>query len=446
MRTTPQTYPEYKRTLISGLVNLPAHWQVARLKSLCKRHSLYGANIPATEYLGSGVRFLRTTDITDHGHLTGEGVHLPAQAVTEYILSDGDILVSRSGTVGRSFLYRSDIHGPCAYAGYLVRFVPKTRQIADYIYLFTKTPAFQEFLRTAAISSTIENVNAEKYANCMLPVPPPDEQAAIVRYLDHADEIISRYISAKERLIALLEEQRKAVIHQAVTRGLDPNCPLRPSGIDLLHDVPEHWQITQLKRLSQNGALYGANIPASQYTTHGVRFVRTSDITESGQLTSSGVNISLHSAEGYLLNDGDVLLSRSGTIGRAFLYQSNLHGQCAYAGYLVRFVPNTKAVPKFIFYFTKSQPFTDFLSTTAISSTIENLNGQRYGNAPILVPQPAEQATIVAHIESATEKTDTAANQAHQQISLMNEYRTRLIADVVTGQIDVRNAAVELPD
>ena len=226
MTTPPQAYPKYKNAPIPGLDHLPAHWQVARLKSLCKRHSLYGANIPATEYRGSGIRFLRTTDITDHGHLTGEGVHLPAQAVTEYILSDGDILVSRSGTVGRSFLYRSDIHGPCAYAGYLVRFVPKTRQTADYIYLFTKTPVFQEFLRTATISSTIENVNAEKYANCLLPVPPLDEQAAIARYLDHADELINRYISAKERLITLLEEQRQAVIHQAVTKGARPSRPI----------------------------------------------------------------------------------------------------------------------------------------------------------------------------------------------------------------------------
>ena len=93
-----------------------------------------------------------------------------------------------------------------------------------------------------AISSTIENVNANKYANAHLPLPPLPEQRAIVRYLDHVDERIRRYVSAKEKLIALLEEERQAVIHRAVTRGLDPNVRLKPSGVEWLGDVPAHWE------------------------------------------------------------------------------------------------------------------------------------------------------------------------------------------------------------
>ena len=142
------------------------------------------------------------------------------QEVAEYTLNHGDILLSRSGTVGRSFIYQRTAHGPCAFAGYLVRFVPKTYQLG-HIHLFTKTAAFEGFIRTAAISSTIENVNAEKYANCHVPLPPPAEQAAIVAYIDqktdHIDALSERAATAIERL----NEHRAALINAAVTGKID---------------------------------------------------------------------------------------------------------------------------------------------------------------------------------------------------------------------------------
>ena len=191
------------------------------MKRLCSQSALYGANVAATSYTIRGVRFLRTTDIDENGTLTGRGVYLPAELIHDYLLADGDILVSRSGTVGRSFLYERRMHGPCAYAGYLVRFVPFSLALSKYIFLFTKTSAFAGFLRAMAISSTIENVNGEKYANCPLPLPPPSEQTAIARFLDHVDLRIQRCIRAKEKLIALLEEQKQAVTHEAVTGQVD---------------------------------------------------------------------------------------------------------------------------------------------------------------------------------------------------------------------------------
>ena len=440
MRTTPQTYPEYKRTLISGLVNLPAHWQVARLKRLCKRHSLYGANIPATEYLSSGIRFLRTTDITDHGHLTGEGVHLPAQAVTEYILSDGDILVSRSGTVGRSFLYRSDIHGPCAYAGYLVRFVPKTRQIADYIYLFTKTLAFQEFLRTAAISSTIENVNAEKYANCLLPVPPPDEQASIVHYLDHADELINRYISAKERLITLMEEQRQAVIHQAVTRGLDPDVLMKPTGIPWLPEIPKHWAKHSISSVARPKSISGhpEQELLSVYLHQGV--IKFSDVDE------KRTNATSEDLANYqLVEPGDFVLNNQ-QAWRGSVGVSNHTGIVSPAYLVLSISPELQPTYANALFRDKSLVDQYLVASRGVGTIQRNLYWPHLKKVELPIPPKEEQHKIVDHLNKITKATESVVSHAQSQIDLMNEYRTRLIADVVTGQTDVRNATVELPD
>ena len=259
MTPTLSPYPTYKPSGVEWLSDVPEQWGVQRLKRVCSRSSLYGANVAATQYVDEGIRFLRTTDITEDGQLLDGGVFLPRGIVDGYLLTDGDILLSRSGTVGRSFLYSSTVQGECSYAGYLVRFVPNTEILPKYLFLFTKTTAFSGFLQVAAISSTIENVNADKYANCHIPLPPLPEQAAIARYLDHADRRIRRYVGAKRKLIALLEEEKQAVISQAVTRGLDPNVRLKPSGVEWLGDVPEHWEVRRLKQISviQTGITLG---------------------------------------------------------------------------------------------------------------------------------------------------------------------------------------------
>ena len=431
METARQTYPEYKNTAIPGFPSLPKHWQVARLKHLCDYHSLYGANIPASEYRDTGVRFLRTTDITDEGLLTDEGVYLPTQAVAEYILGDGDILLSRSGTVGRSFLYRHKIHGPCAYAGYLVRFVPKSYQLANYIHLFTKTTAFTEFIRTSAISSTIDNVNAEKYANCRLPLPPPDEQAAIIRYLDHADDLINRYISAKERLIALLEDHRQAVIHQAVTRGLDPNVQLKPSAIPWIGDVPAHWKISRTKNEFQS--LNHRRVPLSS-TERGSMTLRRYDY-----YGASGV---IDKVASYLFDDELLLIAEDG---------ANLVLRNSPLAIIARgkfWVNNHAHILKprrgnldFLAAVMQGINYTPWISGAAQPK----LTSDRLMGISIAVPSRSEQDDIMEQTKKLTSPITSSIKRTQRQLTLMEEYRTRLIADVVTGQTDVRNATIEVP-
>ena len=214
-------YTSHKDSGIEWLGKVPAHWEVKKLKYVCSRSGLYGANVAATHYQETGIRFLRTTDITDDGQIKKDGVFLPEELVCDYILNDGDILLSRSGTVGRSFLYQSKLHGPCAYAGYLVRFVPNPHTLPKYVFCFTKTHAFERFLRLMAISATIENVNADKYANAHLPAPPLEEQEEIADYLDRETEQIDALIEECEMAIGLLKERRTALISAAVTGAID---------------------------------------------------------------------------------------------------------------------------------------------------------------------------------------------------------------------------------
>ena len=281
-------------------------------------------------------------------------------------------------------------------------------------------------------------ITKESFLGAKIALPPLEEQAAIVRYLDDADQRIQAYVSAKERLIALLGEERQAIIHQAVTRGLDPDVRLKPSGVEWLGDVPEHWEVRKLKQVCSQHAQYGANIPASEYTASGIRFLRTTDITQDGDVVGEGVYIPPDISPEHLLSTGDILLTRSGaTIGQSFLYDAKKHGKCSFAGYLVRFSPNPEMLPRFIYLFTVTAGFQNPVQQSAITSTIDNVNAEKYANIHMPVPPPHEQIRIVQHLNELTGKVDGTIARARRQIQLMEEYRTRLIADVVTGKIDV---------
>ena len=444
-------HTDYKNSGSPWLGEIPKHWTTARLKQVCSQYALYGANVQASEYSASGIRFIRTSDITEGGNLQPEGVYIPTELVPEHILTDGDILLSRSGTIGRSFHYQSDRYGPCSYAGYLVRFVPGPKAQSRYVYLFTKTPAFQNAAKAVAISSTIENVNAEKYANITVPVPPPEDQAAIVRYLDKADQQIQAYIGAKQKLITLLEEERQAIIRQAVTRGLDPNVRLKASGVEWLGDVPEHWEVRRLKQLAfiQAGITIGSNQGDSELIER--PYLRVANV-QSGQLDLSNITTiqaSLSEIKRSTLKKGDVLMTEGGDIdklGRGCIWTGDIP-DCLHQNHVFAVRPNpTDLLPGFLVALMGSlQARTYFYTTAKQTTNLAATNRTTLGNLPIYLPSIAEQQDVLSLIEENARKLEYTITHSRRQIELMEEYRTRLIADVVTGKLDVRDAVEALP-
>lgn len=157
-----------------------------------------------------------------------------------------------------------------------------------------------------------------------VPLPPLPEQSAIVRFLDHADRRFRRYIRAKQKLIALLNEQKQAIIHRAVTRGLDPKVRLKPSGVQWLGDVPQHWAVRRLRYLIHGKLTYGANAAAQHANPEWPRYLRITDFGLDGTLRSDTFrSLPSEIAKDYLVQPGDVLLARSGaTVARHFLLGS----------------------------------------------------------------------------------------------------------------------------
>jgi len=439
-------YPAYKDSGVPWLGDVPGHWEVPRLKQVCTRSALYGANVPASEYSADGIRFLRTTDIRDDGSLKPGGVHISPESATGYVLDDGDLLISRSGTIGRSFVYDNARHGPCAYAGYLVRFVLGARVVPTYVMYYTKTPAFADFLKLMSIQSTIENVNAEKYANSVLPLPSLPEQMAIVRYLDHADRKVRHVIRARQQLIKLLTEQKQAIIQRAVTRGLDPNVRLKPSGVPWLGDVPEHWEILPLKRWVSTKITDGPH-ETPPLMDDGIPFMSAESMV--------GGRFDFGHRRGFISRElhevycrkcrpqrDDIFMCKSGaTTGKVSIVETDEEFSIWSPLALIRVSPQ-RILPRLLFSVLQSSYVQRQVHDTWSYGTQPNLAMEAMERLVIGLPPVNEQREILAHLEQETAPLAEAIDAAHREIDLLREYRTRLIADVVTGKLDVRNVPV----
>jgi type I restriction enzyme S subunit len=285
-----------------------------------------------------------------------------------------------------------------------------------------------------------------------LPSPPLDEQIAIVRFLEHADRRIRRYIAAKKKLIALLDEQKQAMIRRAVTRGLDPDVRLRRSGVVWLGDVPENWEVARLKsRLERNDAgAWGTN-----FSDAGTVVLRSTEQTVSGSwnvLNPARRDLSDHERRRTLLRAGDLVVTKSSGssahIGKTSLVTPELESQgCGFSNFMQRLRVDARTSAAFVWLFLNNSAGRRQLVHGANSTTgLGNLSGTLLGNLWMAFPIRPEQERIVEDVSTVVAPFDMSAAKAQGLIDLMREFRTRLIADVVTGRLDVRDAAARLPD
>ena len=276
------------------------------------------------------------------------------------------------------------------------------------------------------------------------PLPPLPEQTAIVRYLDCADERIRRYVSGKQKLIRLMEEENQAVIHRAVTRGLDPNVRLKPSGVEWLGDVPTHWEqrrVKQVSRILRGKFMHRPRNDPSLYDGP-YPFIQTGEVARTKK-TITGYSQTLNKqglAVSMMFPAGTLVMTIAANIGDVAI----LDFEACFPDSVVGFVPRRNIDRDYLYYLFRAMKAE--LLREAPVNTQGNLNVDRIGSRQIAFPSLLEQTAIVRYLDKATANIDIAISRTHRQIELLQEYRTRLIADVATGKLDVRGAAANLPD
>ena len=268
-------------------------------------------------------------------------------------------------------------------------------------------------------------------------MPPYEEQVAIAEFLDIAELMLRGGVSQKLELVELMEEYKRAVIQQAVTRGLDPDVHLKPSGVEWLGDIPEHWEVCRLKTCVSNV------IDKETGYDRGICLALEHVEGWTGKYWDAGADFVLDS-DMKCFQPNDVLFGKLRPY-LAKVARPDSHGICV-GEFLVLRPLNDLVSPEFLEYLLRSQHTIDAVNASTFGARMPRADWQFIGDMPHAFPPPAEQAAIVAHLDKLTSDIDAAIAHTRREIELLEEYRTRLIADVVTGKLDVREAAVNLPD
>lgn len=305
----------------------------------------------------------------------------------------------------------------------------------------------RDHLNLEATGSTYDAVSAEDVANLRLPIPDESVQDFIGEYLDHETSRIDALIATKERLLELLAEKRRALITQSVTRGLNPNAPMRDSGLPWLGEIPRHWDFCLLKRHFH--VALGKMLDSKAQSGPGTSrpYLRAANI-HWGRVLVDDVNEMLFTDDErtwYRLRKGDLLVTEGGvTVGRSAIWQDELP-ECYYQNSLNRVRPKKDASPKLLYYWLYALKLNGYIDLLASKATFGHLTKEMLEELPVLFVPPNEADQIVTFLESEEEKINASGNFTERTIDLLRERRIALIAAAVTGKIEVGSIESAVP-
>lgn len=451
MKTLP-AYSEYKPSGVGWLGDVPAHWHIGPLKRYARVR--YGLGQPPPE-LADGPPLIRATNIKSGRILEAQMLRVDPAQVPESrnaTLSAGEIIVVRSGAyTGDSAIIPSQYHG--AISGYDM--VVTVRQgFSPYFAWQLLSPEVRQLqFGFWSLRAAQPHLNAEELHSTVVVVAPPSEQWAIAAFLDRETARIEGLVAKKERLIALLQEKRTALISHAVTKGLNPNAPMKDSGVEWLGQIPAHWS---LKKIGYFARIGNGSTPQRENPTY----------WQDGSfpwLNSSVVNDAVVGAPPYYvtkvaLKECHLPIVKPGTVLVAITGEGKTRGKAAVLDYeatinqhIAFLAPDSRAAnPHFIRFSLESVYEVLRVLSEGAGSTKGALTCEQLRQFKIPLPPFHEQLSIVQWLNSETAKLDALIAKIRTGIERLREYRTALISAAVTGKIDVRQppasaSEVDLP-
>ncbi len=446
-------YSRYKDSGVPWLGQVPAQWEVRRVKTVTcllvsnvDKHSLEGEE---------AVRLCNYVNVYKNDRLTSELRYMRASATLEEIdhfrLRIGDVIITKDSEMWNDIGVPAlvDYEAPDLICGYhLAVLRPHHLSLAgSFLFRSIQSLRVATQFHVAANGVTRFGLSLGAIGDVRIPLPSTGEQAAIVRFLNYTDRRIHRYISTKRKLMALLNEQKQAIIDRAVTRGLDPGVRLKASGVPWLGDVPEHWSVIHLRRrwevvdckhLTVPFVESGSGIPLAS-----VREVQPFDLNLSTANRTTDEWHAVLISGGRQPKRGDLIYCRNVSVGAAAYV--NTDEQFA-MGQDVCLIRSASESQRYLNYYLHSGAMMQQLSSLLIGSTFNRINISEIKSLIVLLPPRKEQDRIAEHLDRHLAVLEQLISTAGREIALIREYRTRLIADVVTGKLDVREAAASLPD
>jgi type I restriction enzyme S subunit len=428
-------YDSYKDSGIEWIGEIPSHWSIPLLNYLISgiKDGTHGTH----ERVVDGELLLSSKNVTDNGLLISDNESRISliehgQITKNGYPQKGDVLITIVGSIGRSCVYEYDT--PISFQR-SVCFVRTHDTCYPYYlkyYFESNSSQYQLLLNTK--TSTQGGIYINDLKRLQIPLPPLSEQEHIVSYLDEKTTKIDELIQKKLRKIDLLKEYRTSLINTVVTKGLNPNVPMKDSGIEWIGEIPSHWEVTRLKRMTK--VKRGSSprpIDNPKYFDENGQFswVRISDVTKSERyLISTEEKLSeLGCSLSTKVYPNQLFLSIAGSVGKPIISKIEC---CIHDGFV--WFDNLNFNPELLWYqFNVGTCF----SGLGKMGTQLNLNSDTVGMIHFPIPPLSEQEQIVSYLDDITSQIDKTIDIENEKIELLKEYRQSLISNVVTGKIKV---------
>ncbi|WP_119027436.1 restriction endonuclease subunit S [Acinetobacter baumannii] len=435
-----QAYVEYKDSGVEWLGKIPSHWLATQVK--------YGYLVTLGKMLQSTPKssldelklYLKAQNIQPNGINIDqvESMWFSPDECKKLLLQKSDVLVSEGGDAGRSAIWNCELE-ECYIQNAINRVRPKYVNNSKYFLYWMKFLKSTDFINIICNKATIAHYTAEKLEGSPIFLPSSDEQIAIANFLDHETAKIDHLIEKQQQLIELLKEKRQAVISHAVTKGLDPNVPMKDSGVEWLGEVPEHWNMAPVRRyLVEHRQGY---YTTESYVDEGLKLLRITDLRDLGEINISNCPMVNESDTTHLfkLQKGDVVFARTGGAG-SFGVITEDYENLIYASYLIRFrFMNKIFEPDYLRFLFQSDSFQLSVKQNIHGGVNQNIHAEDIKNTVICAPSLSEQKEIIEYLENQCLLFENLIYKASYSVKLMQERRTALISSAVTGKIDVRN-------
>ncbi len=434
-----QQYAEYKDSGVEWLGEIPTKWKVTALKRYCNVKGGYA--FASDTFSNAGEPVIRIGDIKADGSISLEGCKFISTELAKsshaYLVEKGQLLMAMTGaTIGKAGVYIND--RPAYLNQRVGKFVIDNDEMNySFLWYTLKTNGYQEYIKLTAFGGAQPNISDTGMVDYISCFPSLSEQTQIANFLDHETAQIDTLIEKQKTLIQLLKEKRQAVISHAVTKGLNPDAPMKDSGVEWLGEVPEHWELPKL--IHQTSKIGDGLHSTPQYQDGtGYYFVNGNNLVN-GQIvvstTSKEVPEDQYKKHYIYLDNSSVLLSINGTIGNVARYNNEMVILGKSAAYMNC---ADSLLPEYLMVLLQSSQAHYYFDLEVTGTTIYNLSLNSIRQMRICIPPKQEQSKIHKFCELQQNKYDTLIEKASTAIRLMQERRTALISAAVTGKIDVR--------
>ena len=418
---------------VKWLGDIPADWEIYRLKFLLSGPLMYGANESGIPFEENLPRYIRITDITTDGKLKdSDKLSLDADSNSEYILLDGDLLFARSGaSVGKTFLFKKE-YGLSAFAGYLIRARTKQNVSPKFLFYYSQSSIYDEWKNQIFIQSTIQNISAERYNNLPVPFPPLDEQQRIATFLDGECARIDSVIENTRASIVEYKKLKQSIITRAVTKGIRPNRPMKDSGVEWLGDIPSDWEIIPIKHLCSYNDEVLQESTDSDFTFD---YIEIGSV-EFGRGIIEMEHIQFANAPSRarrIVHENDIIVSTVRTYLKAVAQIPHSDTPLiASTGFVVIRPRNVN--PIFLKYAILSSTIISKIESNSVGISYPAINASQVVRFKIPVPPLDEQKEIAQYLDEKTAAIDSLVANKEQLLTELERLKKSLIFEYVTGK------------